>query len=479
MIISGDTKKLRERYLNKYANSVLKQNKTLEEVRSIRNIKNNKKNKKYTIENLGDFSSRKEPSYYKKYFNKFFKEDTYDKYWKEDNILLSTGSLDENQFPLFESMKYTIEFAMMKNWYGYSSCVGRDSARKAVALLENSVIGKKDYYSADNVCVTMGVTAALSDVLQFIKKKKKKDKMKILTHTPSYAPFVEGCEENGDIVYFSLNENGFDVDELISQVTEEIDVLVLTGDLNPIGKTTRKEDLEKISKACLSKSVYFLYDRAGRKNGKIDYEAFEITPYSIIFESLSKKISIPGMKIGYFLASHNFLEEFYEYASTYYGGPPSFFYLLLEMDSIFTKYYIEGKKTVQKEDCSYFEDTYEYDTEWVQASYENYINGIEYNHELIQLQREICIDILKDCQKIKKIIEPNTGVNLFVLIDCNKSSYSFYEDLIKEKGVAVFPGICSGLDRGCWLRITVSGNYQNLVEGVMRIKEYLSDYKEE
>ena len=43
MIISGDTKKLRERYLNKYANSVLKQNKTLEEVRSIRNIKNNKK----------------------------------------------------------------------------------------------------------------------------------------------------------------------------------------------------------------------------------------------------------------------------------------------------------------------------------------------------------------------------------------------------------------------------------------------------
>ncbi len=299
--------------------------------------------------------------------------------------------------------------------------------------------------------------------------------MVTLTHIPSYAPFIATCEECGDVKYFSMDEDGIDVDRIISAINSNIDVLLLTGDLNPIGKTISGEDLEKISKVCLEQSVYFIYDRAGRKNGLNDYEAFQIHEKAIIMESMSKKISVPGMKIGYFLAEKEFIDDFYEYASTYYGGPISFFYLLLEFDSMFTAYYLEGKEKITEEDILYYEDTYDLNVEWLQASYENYVNSLEFNHRIIEMQREICCIILAKTPRVKKIIKPKTGVNVFVLIDYDKTSYQFYEELIQSKGVAIFPGICCGLDKGCWIRITISGEYSKLVKGVRLISDFLSE----
>lgn len=60
--------------------------------------------------------------------------------------------------------------------------------------------------------------------------------MVTLTHIPSYAPFIATCEECGDVKYFSMDEDGIDVDRIISAINSNIDVLLLTGDLNPIGK---------------------------------------------------------------------------------------------------------------------------------------------------------------------------------------------------------------------------------------------------
>jgi Aspartate/tyrosine/aromatic aminotransferase len=422
---------------------------------------------------MSDYTSFKEPSFYKKYFNKFFNEDTYNKYWNEDNILLSTGSLDECQFPLFESLKYTLEYALGKNWYGYSSSVGRDSARNSIALLENAVIKREHYYTADNVCVTMGVTAALSSIMMFIKRKKKK-KIVTLTHLPNYAPFITTCEEFGDLSYFSLNERGIDIEAIISKLSDEVDVLLLTGDLNPLGVTISQEDLERISCICKERKIYFIYDRAGRKNGLIDYEAFLVHDYAVIMESMSKKISVPGMKIGYFLSGKEFINDFYEYASTNYGGPASIFYLLLEFDSVFTKYYLQGKKEICESDLVSYEYTYKLNKEWLQSMYDDYVKSYEFNHKVVGLQRDLVCRMLLNAPRVKKVIPADVGVNLFVLLDYDKSSYEFYEELIQSRGVAVFPGICCGLDKGCWIRITISVEYQRLMDGIHLILDYIS-----
>src|SRR5262249_48107767 len=57
---------------------------------------------------------------------------------------------------------------------------------------------------------------------------------------------------------------------------------------------------------------------------------------------MSKDMSTPGLKLGWLVGSPAFIEEWYEYASTSMGGPPSIFYLLLETIARFETWRLAG-----------------------------------------------------------------------------------------------------------------------------------------
>ena len=68
---------------------------------------------------------------------------------------------------------------------------------------------------------------------------------------------------------------------------------------------------------------------------------------------------------------------------------------------------------------------------------------------------------------------PQTGVNLSIHICQWNNSYEFFLKLLKETKVSVFPGKCSGVDSGCWVRISYALPDEQLHEGLQRVIRFI------
>ena len=69
-------------------------------------------------------------------FNFYFQQDLYCRLKSEDTIILSSGSFDESEFGLPRVLKHCIDWAIGRNWHGYSHSTGREQTREALAELE-------------------------------------------------------------------------------------------------------------------------------------------------------------------------------------------------------------------------------------------------------------------------------------------------------------------------------------------------------
>lgn len=417
-------------------------------------------------------------SYFKEHFNKFFRDDLYGKYASEENIILSTGSLDQNEFSLPDSLKYAVDFAMANNWYGYSCSLGRESARQAIADLENLKIGQEIFRSA-NIALVSGVTSGLSNIMSFLKDNFfAEENCTILSHMPTYMPFATSCESIAPTRYVDFTgEGSIDIDKMIKQIDRTTRIVLLLADFNPIGKLFTVEEINRLSDYCKANRVYLIVDEAGAKYPEMNLTGLKENEFLIRIDSLSKKLSIPGMKLGYFVADKKLIESYYEKASTCYGGPASFFYLLQEIDSRFSAFMKNGDKKLDSEHLSLFDPNYCLDLAWLQFLYDDYVRNISYIDEKIGIQRKFIVDSLLGCKPglVEDVRIPETGVNVFVRIKTDLSSYDFFKQLLLSKKIAVFPGICSGVENGCWVRITAGVSREQLETGVAGLISFLKE----
>ncbi|MBP5707829.1 MAG: HAD-IA family hydrolase, partial [Alphaproteobacteria bacterium] len=66
----------------------------------------------------------------------------------------------------------------------------------------------------------------------------------------------------------------------------------------------------------------YIQDKIYEISNILDYEK------SVVITSYSKSYGIPGLKLGHLLAGPDFINSFYRHASTSYGSPPSFLYMV-------------------------------------------------------------------------------------------------------------------------------------------------------
>ncbi|MGR6765252.1 pyridoxal phosphate-dependent aminotransferase [Paenibacillus sp. T2-29] len=423
-----------------------------------------------------DFSTPiKTSSYYKAYFNYFFHNDLYGKYDAEDNVILSTGALDQDEFQLPPSMKYFVEFPLAKNWYGYSHSLGRESARIAISDLENEKL-KMNAFNYKNIALITGVTAGLYHLLSFLKEKH--GEIEVLTHLPTYIPFATACEKVANTKFVDmLDDKYFNSNKIIEAITEKTRVILILADMNPLGKGMNIAELNKLSSYCDEKNIYLIFDQAGAKYPELNIAGLENHKKLIRMESMSKKISVPGMKLGYIVAEENLIEEYYEKASTCYGGPASFFYLLQECEARFNLYRLKGIQRITQSQLKDFDENYELSIEWLQTLYDDYNVNVDYFDNKIQLHRNYVVNKLMKYTPtlISEVIVPDTGINIFVKINSRLSSYDFFLELLKNKKVAVFPGICSGVNQSCWIRITIGVKRSFLEYGITQLISFLKE----
>ena len=97
---------------------------------------------------------------------------------------------------------------------------------------------------------------------------------------------------------------------------------------NPMCCTAYADIVNFILPLCKKYSKYIIIDEVYIQD-KI-YEISNILDYekSVVITSYSKSYGIPGLKLGHLLAGPDFINSFYRHASTSYGSPPSFLYMV-------------------------------------------------------------------------------------------------------------------------------------------------------
>lgn len=404
----------------------------------------------------------------KELFNWFFRNDLYGELQSNDRIILSSGSVDEEAWGLPETLKECIRYALNRDWYGYSDSRGRAPVCEAIAAYESARM-KRVRYGVENVALTMGGTFAISALTDFLLLGMPETQAPVLCGIPNYPPLVESVarRRNTQLVPLPSVDGHMSLEPLIAALTPQTPLVLIQTAANPTGAGISDADLARLV-AAASSSTMILLDECHEWLGPTEpYLDARAAPNVIRIFSISKTWSAPGLKIGWILADAPVIADYYEYASTTYGGPPSFFYTLVEMLARMERWLITGVELPGMAEVQEFESSYHLDLKQLQTAY------ISYRQE--RIARENGLRTLRDAvfaglsPAMGLIIPPRYSINMAIDLPEWNDSYRCFRDLLRETDVAVFPGILNFCFSGGIVRITTARQWNHLSTAIARL----------
>ena len=234
--------------------------------------------------------------------------------------------------------------------------------------------------------------------------------------------------------------------QLKEAINPKTKLLVLTTPSNPTGSLYTKEELEKLADVLKNTDILvasdemyekLVYEETFTAAASISKDMFERT---ITINGLSKSVAMTGWRMGYLATPKK------ELISSM---------IKLQSQSTSNINTITQYASIPALDGSADED-------------------IEYMREKFQKRRDLAIDLFSKCDKLS-VIKPSGAFYLFVNIKkIEENSLLFCEKLLKEKGVAVIPGIGFGSDG--YFRFSFATSEDNIKEGIKRIIEFCENY---
>ncbi|HSU16582.1 pyridoxal phosphate-dependent aminotransferase [Longimicrobium sp.] len=420
-----------------------------------------------TVEPEEVLSSRAAVRFVKELFNWFFREDLYGDLRDSARVILSSGSVDEERWGLPRAFKACVSYALERDWYGYSDSRGRVPAREAVAAYETARMAAGGY-GADNVALTMGGTFAVSSLADFILGNSAVA-APVLCAIPNYPPLVEAVARRGGVrlVPLTATHGTVSLDPLIASLTPGTPLVLLQTAANPTGAAVPEAELARLV-ASASPSTTILLDECHEWLGPVQpFSAARAAPNVVRISSLSKAWSAPGLKIGWILADARFISEYYEYASTTFGGPPSFFYTAVEVLARMERWILEGVDTPGPREMAEFEASYGLDVRGLSEGYRSYREERRSREHALTTLRAAAVAALDGPSA--HVIAPRCSINLAAEFPEWNDSYRCFRELLRDTGVAVFPGILTFCFSGGLMRITTSRRWEDLCFGLERL----------
>ncbi|MEV0266921.1 pyridoxal phosphate-dependent aminotransferase [Streptomyces sp. NPDC050617] len=379
------------------------------------------------------------PHLVKSVFDFYFRDDLYGYWAGQEPIILSSGSFDETVFGLPASLKDCIRYALDRNWYGYSDSLGRASAREALAVLETVRFGGRLTVGADRIAVTLGGTAALDSIVDLLAGARPHDTRPALCAVPNYPPLMAAMARRMPVhcVETPIVYGGTDITALIERARGGARMILLQTVTNPSGLRVPEERLAELIEAA-PPDCYIVLDECHDAFGpEVPLTPARMADNVISIRSVSKRWGAPGLKAGWLVASPDVIDEFYGQASTTYGGPPSLFYLLIEMLGLFEAARLGGAMDVPAV-LGRLSDDYGLNTATLEAGFADYLRATEEMTERVLRCRRHAVDAL-DSMGVPVLV-PEYSINLLARFG-NEPSYRTYRRLISETGVSTYPGL--------------------------------------
>jgi len=408
------------------------------------------------------------PGFVKELFNTFFRDELYGRYRDDSHVIFSSGSPHEPTFPLPDSLKSCVHMALDRDWYGYSDSRGRLASREAVAALESQRVAGAGLTAA-NVALTIGGTFAAGCLFDFLLAGRPAPTEPALCAVPNYAPLVASLAKRAPVRLLETpTVGGFsDLTQLIDALSPTTPLVFLQTVTNPTGVRVRTEQLVELHRRAGAGTVVVLDEAHDCYGPEWQLPSCVGSDNVVRIASLSKRLSIPGIKLGWIVAAEPVISEYYEYASTMYGGPPSFFYLLVELAARFERWAMRSRGELTAEDLQELEPAYGLELLQLQAMFEDYTASRQFRHRRIeQLRRRFVTELSRIDHEVT---DAQYSVNVAARTPAGEDGWLYYRRLLADAGVAVFPGILTMSFGDPLVRITVARSEDEITDGLRRM----------
>ena len=321
------------------------------------------------------------------------------------------------------------------NTLGYTVTLGIPELRKKIARLYG------DWYNLDlnpeRVVVTNGSSGAF--ILSFTSLFDSGERVGI--GSPGY-PSYRQILKSSDLIPVDIQteiQNSFQpIPEDIKK--NNLNGLLVASPANPTGSMLDKQSLENLINSTKENNVSFISDEIyhGIEYEKKATTALEITDDCYVINSFSKYFSMTGWRIGWMVVPENHIRQVERLAQNLFICPP-------HVSQVTALSAIDATEELQQ------------------------------NVNVYKKNREILMEELPK-MGFKKFSPPDGAFYIYVDVsEFTKDSLKFTKEILDKAGVAITPGLDFDQKRGnSTIRFSYARSTEDIIEGVKRLKEFMS-----
>ena len=326
-----------------------------------------------------------------------------------------------------------IDYIDFEEKLGYAPTKGSRELREGISRLYPGA-------SEESILVTNGATEAVFLVSALLIGKG--DDVVIMV--PTYMQTAGIAQAIGARVrqVHLLEEDGFraNLDELNELVSSKTKMIVIVNPNNPTGSRLSEKDIRAICEIAESAGAYMLSDEIFRGLDVDDIStpsAVNIYEKAIVVAGLSK-LGLPGIRIGWMVASKDIIEGCWAYRD----------------------YTTMGSSLVSERLAT------------IAVQKENMTKIIERGRSILKNNLSILSDWIAQHDQVISWVESKSGGVCFPRYHLRINSYNFCKKLLAEEGVLLAPGDCFGSPKH--FRIGYGCEENTLIKGLQKISSFFS-----
>lgn len=319
----------------------------------------------------------------------------------------------------------------------YTSASGIPSVREAIAT---KVRRKNRIECSPDNCAFMTTKMAIYAAFMSVGGS---DRNEILLPNPGFFYTEPALLAGLEVRYYGTADGvAPDIEKLKSSINARTAAVVLNDPCNPTGKVLERSEVEEIYNECVSSGAKLISDEAYED---LVYEKEHISAGSLEKEtetvislfSLSKSYSMTGWRAGYVVAPHDVLRDMVRLVEHTYTCSPPFIQLA---------------------------------SEYALNHCESHIQRFR---EEFRMKRDFVQKRLKGIEGLKSGTIDG-AFYAFPSYDFDMKSVEFCRQFLEEHHVAVLPGSAFGTEGENHLRISFSGNLEDIGHGLDELEKFIS-----
>jgi len=229
---------------------------------------------------------------------------------KKKSTSVDLGLGEPSLAPNMEHFTFAME-AVAKHGIKYSANAGDHYLREAIARYYHY----PDMHRAANVCVTTGSQEAMYVTLKTLLDPASDELLVVEPAFPSYVKMA--TLENVAVRTVAMSEEddfAIDADRILAAIGERTRAIVICSPCNPTGRILSRSQAQRLVDALGRRSgppIWLIHDEIYREQTFTRDAGYlaELYPYVIVTNSLSKSNALTGLRLGWILAPHEFVEQ--------------------------------------------------------------------------------------------------------------------------------------------------------------------------